>query len=60
MGTFICPRCTEVLTVYGGDFVVCPRCGNTLFVTNFIENISIITENEAYDRKDEDTDGDSQ
>jgi RNA polymerase subunit RPABC4/transcription elongation factor Spt4 len=61
MKTFICPRCSEVLTALDGeDFLVCPRCGNTLFVSNFIGDISIITENETYDRKNEDTDGASE
>lgn len=35
MKTILCPRCTEVLTILDGeDFVVCPRCGNTIFSSN--------------------------
>lgn len=58
MKTFLCPRCTEVLTVVDGeDFVVCPRCGNTAFVSNFIEDIISLTDNETYNSKDEGASG---
>jgi phage FluMu protein Com len=54
MKTLTCPRCTEVLAVIDNqDYIVCSRCGNTLFISNF-------TLDEAHDRKDEDTDGASE
>jgi len=51
MKILTCPRCTEVLTVIDNrDYIVCSRCGNTLFISNF-------TLDEAHDIKDEGASG---
>jgi len=51
MKTLTCPTCTEVLTVKDGqDYIVCSRCEDTLFISNF-------TLDEAHDIEDEGASG---